>query len=189
MSYYIMKPSQSSLLFFQAFLTRSEQKEGLFLCSHSFCFEPFLHFLWQWDWIKRRRKRNEKNNKIALIYFTGVKRKLIEWILYSLDVEMAQKLPIAVSSVTVFNKINRRTCHEPWSFPQTYKIHCSLTKEKGYVQCNIIIHLLNNLRCRFFMHRPVLCVLNPLGPSFESCFSLTSIIVYVCSTYLQFDFQ
>ena len=102
---------------------------------------------------------------------------------------MAQKLPIAVSSVTVFNKINRRTCHEPWSFPQTYKIRCSLTKEKGYVQCNIIIHLLNNLRCRFFMHRPVLCVLNPLGLSFESCFSLTSIIVYVCSTYLQFDFQ
>ena len=102
---------------------------------------------------------------------------------------MAQKLPIAVSSVTVFNKINRRTCHEPWSFPQTYKIHCSLTKEKGYVQCNIIIHLLNNLRCRLFMHRPVLCVLNPLGLSFESCFSLTSIIVYVCSTYLQFDFQ
>ena len=104
MSYYIMKPSQSSLLFFQAFLTRSEQKEGLFLCSHSFCFEPFLHFLWQWDWIKRRRKRNKKNNKIALIYFTGVKRKLIEWILYSLDVEMAQKLPIAVSSGSVFTK-------------------------------------------------------------------------------------
>ena len=33
-----------------------------------------------------------------------MKRKLIEWILYSLDVEMAQKLPIAVSSVSVFTK-------------------------------------------------------------------------------------
>lgn len=65
MSYYIMKPSQSSLLFLQAFLTRSEQKEGLFLCSSSFCFEPFLHFLWQWNWIKRRRKQNQKYNEIA----------------------------------------------------------------------------------------------------------------------------
>ena len=83
-----------------------------------------------------------------------------------------------------FYKTNRRTCHEPWSFPQTCKIHCSLTKEKGYVQCNIIIHLLNNLRCRFFMHRPVLCVLNPLGPSFESCFSLTSIYHSVCLLHM-----
>ena len=29
--------------------------------------------------------------------FTGVMKKLIEWIMYSLDIEMAQKLPIAVS--------------------------------------------------------------------------------------------
>ena len=55
-----------------------------------------------------------------------------------------------------FYKTNRWTCHEPWSFPQTCKIHCSLTKEKGYEQCNILRHL-NYLRCRFFMHRPILC--------------------------------
>ena len=61
-------PAKVVSFFFQAFLTRSEQKEGLFLCSHSFCFEPFLHFLWQWNWIKRRRKQNEKIIKLLLLY-------------------------------------------------------------------------------------------------------------------------
>ena len=58
-------PAKVVSFFLQAFLTRSEQKEGLFLCSSSFCFEPFLHFLWQWNWIKRRRKQNQKYNEIA----------------------------------------------------------------------------------------------------------------------------
>ena len=30
---------------------------------------------------------------------TGIMRKLVEWIMYSLDIEMAQQLPIAVSLI------------------------------------------------------------------------------------------
>lgn len=35
---------------------------------------------------------------------TGVMKKLVEWIRYSLDIENAQRLPIAVSYVTFLLK-------------------------------------------------------------------------------------
>lgn len=54
--------------------------------------------------MNKKKKKIKPKKQCNCFYFTGVKRKLIEWILYSLDVEMAQKLPIAVSSVSVFTK-------------------------------------------------------------------------------------
>ena len=52
-------------------------------------------------------------------------KKLIEWIMYSLDIEMAQKLPIAVSSFFFTkSKINTFSC-----IKNTYDTLCEGMKD------------------------------------------------------------
>ena len=45
-------------------------------------------------------------------------KKLIEWIMYSLDIEMAQKLPIAVSFLFLLNQ------YVPLALKKTYGTLC-----------------------------------------------------------------